>query len=729
MVKFYLSLAPTIFLAALTTQATQPSVQPTSTRRPSPINKCAAQPDVLHSMFVPLAHLRHFDSAEIILNNNGTDALVAKPTWYLDGRRPIRGKDVSLSPQTMRFVRFEELLPSGLNLNTIAGLLVEYEGKMMELGGQVVLYRKTGFGGDNVDVPFSMGMDFKSSRLEGAWKVTKQDASMLALTNVTAAPLDVYVDSAAERGGAIRLKPYQSRLIRLEHPEHSAHSGFAQWVALRSSGEPGALRATGVISSPKQHSRLIRLYDPDASQQPHLFATLMRTRNVIGDITLKNTSDLQITALPTFLDPDTGQVVFEMESLTLAPGAAQSLSLEKAVEVLARTNKLQEVGVRVESDGPNGALIGSIYLDDLATGIPFDVPLRDSGPARKSTGSYPWRLDGDYETVVSITNAGLITATFVARVFHAGGELVFSPRALAPGASARIDLKALRNEHVKDQNGQTLPLTATSGRFMWSVLGGGQAARLVGRAEIVSKSAGVSSSYSCGQCCPDSFRWGLVTPGSQSLVVDSTNSYTITGQYENCYNSGYSLNVWPWWNVQYSNVASIYTENWGLGRVSGNDAGDSDLWALWDVEEWTPYFDDCIVDSWTNESIAAVQVKVPTSLSVVSETYTDPPPPPYAKRLVYQILDQNGQPMNGYAPGLYVTETYTPNPASGNCTSSTITTGSGYADANGRFTDDYTLGAGAPDPCSSTSTQKHSVNGRQVSTKTVNWTYSGVTVK
>lgn len=123
---------------------------------------------------------------------------------------------------------------------------------------------------------------------------------------------------------------------------------------------------------------------------------------------------------------------------------------------------------------------------------------------------------------------------------------------------------------------------------------------------------------------------------------------------------------------------------------------------------------------------------VPTSLSVVegSETYVDPPRPAYNKERIYQILDQNGNPMQGYAPnGPLVSESYAPNPPSGNCTTSSISTASGYADGNGRFPGNYIADSNIPDPCTSTSTQNHYVNGRRVSEYTVTWTYSGVTIQ
>ncbi len=730
-IALVIALGATVMVLPHTPAGSEPQ-SPPSSRRTGTITPCAAQPDTLQHMYVPLAHLRHFDFGELVLNNNGIDAMTVRPVWYVRGAGPVPGRALTLAPLTMEFQQIRDLLPDGVPAARVDGLHIEYDGKLLELGGQVVVRRSAKRNGGSLDAHFSMTMDFQSPRREATWTSARGESAMLVLANTADYPLDVRIASP-DKARRVTIDAYQTHLVRLEDTAATSHrrrGTQAMWAVLDSNGQPGDLRATGFVMAERSAPRLIRFYDPSAAKQSHLYATRMRVDTGTGDMALKNTSALPVVARTEFLDPDSGQPLFEMAPVTLEPNAAQTIELRAALAALSKIVESDAVSVRVESNGPAGSLIGSLYVHDTATGTPFDVPLRDSGAARSSTGSYPWRIDDDYQTRVSITNAGIAPAKFAARIGHTGGELVFEPGELAPGASATFDLRALRDQATTDRTGRSLPVGADHGRFMWTVHGGGQSARLVGRAEIVSHRLGVSSSYSCGQCCPDSFLWGWVTPTHRSIVVDASDTYTVEGHYQNCYGSTYDMGVWPSWNVQFPNVASIYTQDWGVGRVSGSSGGGSDLSALWGVEDWTPDMDDCVVESWTHNQPAAVQVKVPTSLSVVSNSYTDSPPPPYVRVIRYQILDQNGQAMTGYAPnGLHVTETYTPNPASGNCSSAQIATGDGWADANGQFPDSYTLGGTPPNPCSSSSTQKHFVNGRQVSTKNVTWTYGGVTVQ
>jgi hypothetical protein len=49
-------------------------------------------------------------------------------------------------------------------------------------------------------------------------------------------------------------------------------------------------------------------------------------------------------------------------------------------------------------------------------------------------------------------------------------------------------------------------------------------------------------------------------------------------------------------------------ESYGVGRVSANSGGETDLAAYWGVENWEPFVEDCIVDTWTNEQPARALV-------------------------------------------------------------------------------------------------------------------------
>lgn len=328
-------------------------------------------------MFVPLAHLRHFGDAEIVLNNNGIDPLVVRPVWFVRGSRPVRGREVTMPPLTMEFKQIPELLPDHIPASRVDGLLIEYVGKLLELGGQVVLRDDSGQAGHTLDVHFSMAMDFRSSRREATWMSTRGEAAILVIAN-TARNVS-HVEIASSYGSRrVTLNPYQARMVRLETSAATRRDGEkrAMWAVVDSNGDAGDLRVTGFVATESGAPRLIRFYDPGAVKQPHLYATRMRVANARGDLTLKNTSALPVVAQTAFLDGDSGQPLFDLAPVTLGPHAAQAFDLQPAMAALAASTAAEAVAVRVESDGPAGVLIGSLYVQDLTTGLLLDVPRR-----------------------------------------------------------------------------------------------------------------------------------------------------------------------------------------------------------------------------------------------------------------------------------------------------------------------------------------------------------------
>ena len=120
--------AGVLVLLALFLQPMQAGRPPQPQRGPLPFGgtTCAAKPDVVQQMFVPLAHLRYFDGAEILLNNNGVDPLVVRPMWFVRGSDPVNGRQVTMPPLTMEVKQIGALLPDGVPASRVDGLLLEY---------------------------------------------------------------------------------------------------------------------------------------------------------------------------------------------------------------------------------------------------------------------------------------------------------------------------------------------------------------------------------------------------------------------------------------------------------------------------------------------------------------------------------------------------------------------------------------------------------------------------
>jgi hypothetical protein len=115
----------------------------------------------------------------------------------------------------------------------------------------------------------------------------------------------------------------------------------------------------------------------------------------------------------------------------------------------------------------------------------------------------------------------------------------------------------------------------------------------------------------------------------------------------------------------------------------------------------------------------------PTSLSVASDQYITPESGQlYNRERHYQVRDQFGEPLQ--RGGMTVTENYSD--LQGNCGIGEVTIGQGSTNGSGQFKDNYWLGGSPPNPCTQTATQRHYVNGTQVSTFSVQWTRTSVSI-
>jgi len=213
---------------------------------------------------------------------------------------------------------------------------------------------------------------------------------------------------------------------------------------------------------------------------------------------------------------------------------ALEVDLRPLVAAAAARSDLETVSVQVVNESGLNGLIGALCSTNPVTGTTYDAPLRDSGPVRNSTGSYPWRIDGDYTTLISITNVGDEPAQFVATINYQQEHYDLDPQELAVGETVVFDVKQIRDERIPARDGYRLPRRASVGQFRWSVMGGDGTARLIGRSEVVSASRRVSSTYSCPVCCPYSFNGISLNPGSFTTGPGSV-TILVDGFEIDCY--------------------------------------------------------------------------------------------------------------------------------------------------------------------------------------------------
>ncbi len=549
----------------------------------------------VQTIYAPVVGLQASSGGEIVLNHRGINNKDVTPTFYTAEGEAHLGQALTLKPHEVRHVDLIKLIPPNLRgRNKLGGVSLSYEGHPMEVAAQVTLFGKNNSG--SIDVIFLGMKDYKSAVQEAVWWMPDKVEATIILGNSSDSQVSAKLTYSTGESQDVQIGPRATETV--DYRGSGRGNGSASSVKLEVSGPIGSLRAAGfVLAENKKMTSGIRFSDPAAVHQQHLYATNFRLKNTTPHLTLKNTSDAVISARPKFLPPsgNSGNPV-ELNPVTLQPRQAMEVDLEPLKAAAATRSDLERVSVQIDNSGPAGSLIGALNSIDRASQLCSDVPLRDSGPRQKSAGSYPWRLDGDYTSIASITNVSSVPAHFTVYITHEGGKYVLNPIKLAPGETAIFDFKKIRDEKIKDGAGQVIPASASGGQFYWSIWGGGPSARLIGRNEVVSASNWVSSSFSCGLCCPNSYLYGRTEPASFDLEIDLAQIIRVIARERTCYGEETDIIItFPDWEEEVPGICVVeYDPGPQVNQLFGIDAGATRLFAYWDDWSYTYDYDSDI---------------------------------------------------------------------------------------------------------------------------------------
>ncbi len=159
------------------------------------------------------------------------------------------------------------------------------------------------------------------------------------------------------------------------------------------------------------------------------------------------------------------------------------------------------------------------------------------------TGAYPWKIDGDYKSIVYVTNITDAQVETIVELAYDGGKFTIGPRKLGARETAVFDVEQIRDQQTKDIAGQSLPSTVTHGQFKWAIRGASNGRIvLIGRTEMVSRGQVVSSSYSCPMDCGPTYEANGTFPTDPLFNGQpGTASVTETASW----NYGYTMGPYP----------------------------------------------------------------------------------------------------------------------------------------------------------------------------------------
>jgi hypothetical protein len=179
----------------------------------------------------------------------------------------------------------------------------------------------------------------------------------------------------------------------------------------------------------------------------------------------------------------------------------------------------------------------------------------------RNTGSYPFRLDGGYNTVLHLKNTTDKVVYAAVQIRYEGGDYNPNQIKLEPFQTVAVDIKQFQTSQAADIRSKTLPANVTSGKVIWYERTGGS---LIGRAETADFSAGVAGSFSCGGSCSC---WMQTTSAYMSPyfydseVGDHGYPFTPMEMLEDCngdYDYGpYAITSGLSWSSSNSSVATV----------------------------------------------------------------------------------------------------------------------------------------------------------------------------
>ncbi len=147
---------------------------------------------------------------------------------------------------------------------------------------------------------------------------------------------------------------------------------------------------------------------------------------------------------------------------------------------------------------------------------------------------------------------------------------------------------------MPDWTGQVIPASASGGQFSWGVWGSDPSARLIARNEVVSASRQVSSSFSCGTCCPPSMIGSRIEPSSFDLEIDASQNIEAIETDQDCYGTQTDIRItFPDWEEEVPGICRVeYDSGLDVNQLIGTNAGSTNLRARWTASRWKIVIDD-----------------------------------------------------------------------------------------------------------------------------------------
>jgi len=551
-------------------------------------NSPPVESDKPHVMAASYYSLQGNLKSSISLNNKGLLPLEVKPTLFnLDGER-LDVPPVTIDATSFRIFDLAEWASLGGPTFQQGSLQLFYRGKDLLLGAQVKITDSAS--SIIFDEQLSEPKTITSSRLEGLWWIPSHDSQVsIAISNTTdstqVASLEVGGIAPNQRASReLTLKPHQTILVDpgrdlSDKPTTLVNAGG---ISIRHSGQPGDLIARAMIQDAAAgFSSALQLADPQKAKSSSLHGAGLRLGEIAGEeltlvVVARNISNK--TAVLRGRIPYTGSDgsidVLALREINLSPGEVKQLEIREARSLKG------SAGLEFDYDTEPGSVVVSALSVSRNGNHVFQVPMLDVAVQKSSTGVYPFYFYGSSSTLVYIKNTTDVEQKYVCHMNFEGGNYMMGVKTIAPWETVTIDIRALRDNQVPDQEQRTIPHDVAHGQVRWTIIQseGTDLLALIGRSEQVDEVKAVSSTYACQNCCGDSPQSVFITPSQVNMQVGQSIMMSAFEQRVDCYGFAYLVPVSASWSSNNNSVATV-----SGGQVTSQEAGQATITASWNA--------------------------------------------------------------------------------------------------------------------------------------------------
>jgi hypothetical protein len=233
---------------------------------------------------------------------------------------------------------------------------------------------------------------------------------------------------------------------------------------------------------------------------------------------------------------------------------------------------LPYVSLRMEHSGPPGSLVAQVSSVEAKSDLVVDAHVANEGDGWAGSGANPWRLDGETESILFLTNMGGQEARIGFVLTANGVHYYLTKLKLEPRETKAIDIRKLRDKQEADFKKNKIPAGASDGSVNWVRMDN---APVMGRLVVIQRHKGVSSGYDCNTCpCSPGFTGTLsIAPSTIGVTPTTSMGCSCTATYQDCNGVQYPYDetTFSTWSSDNSAIATVNPS----GQVQGVSAGST----------------------------------------------------------------------------------------------------------------------------------------------------------